>query len=296
MCLILCPPQDPIRRDSKETLALPPINGAVAVSRCVSRTTRDPPIDLKRRQAGEFAGAQGVARTSAKAAASPRQRGRCDLSGHARCPMPRPRRNSGGRPQYRDHARAVADTVFKGSEEGRQWRSCLQSARMRCRQGGQSASGEAASEQIDYEAELAVSSAAKVKYVSKRARITVWGYTIVNEVYGATYRCGTCSGIGQSSTLSARWAMVVDATARRARHTSAAWGDGERDRKRVRASDLCYSHADRDDLARLTLYPAREGATVRTPASAWVCSRKRGSKPGDTVRSDDGSAFSKIRR
>ena len=104
-------------------------------------------------------------------------------------PLPRPRRNLWcvGR-NYRAHAKELQTTVFKNDDAAAridQWPivftkvpDCVVASGAAIR-----LPGKAASEQIDYEAELAVVIGRKGTNISAaRAMDYVWGYTIVNDV------------------------------------------------------------------------------------------------------------------
>ena len=101
-------------------------------------------------------------------------------------PLPRPRRNLWcvGR-NYRAHATELKGTIFTGDERVDQWPivftkvpECVIGDRAPIR-----LPGNAVSEQIDYEAELAVVIGRGGRNIAaSRAMDHVWGYTIVNDV------------------------------------------------------------------------------------------------------------------
>ena len=148
------------------------------------------PIDLKRRHDHvQSRGAQALLDHLAEGNDFPALNGtRLPLAAVTlEAPLPRPRRNLWcvGR-NYRAHAKELQTTVFKGSEAKiDQWPivftkvpECVVAHGAPIR-----LPGAAASEQIDYEAELAVVIGRKGTNISaSRAMDYVWGYTIVNDV------------------------------------------------------------------------------------------------------------------
>ena len=148
------------------------------------------PIDLKDRQEQvQSRGAQALLEHLAEGKNFPAVNGaRLPLSAVTlEAPLPRPRRNLWcvGR-NYRAHAKELQTTVFKGSEAKiDQWPIVFTKVPESVVAPGEAIRlpGKAASEQIDYEAELAVVIGRKgMNIPASRAMDYVWGYTIVNDV------------------------------------------------------------------------------------------------------------------
>ena len=180
-------------------------------------------------------------------------------------PLPRPRRNVWcvGR-NYRAHAQELKGTIFNGDERVDQWPivftkvpDCVIADRVPIR-----LPGPAISEQIDYEAELAVVIGRGGRNIAaSRAMDHVWGYTIVNDVTARDVQKRHVQwDMGKSfDTFCPMGPWLVDVNrARRSRHRVRCWVNDEL-RQDARTSDLIFDIPTLiETISRgITLYPRR---------------------------------------
>jgi len=254
------------------------------------------PIDLRLRQEQvRSRGAQALLEHLAEGGEFPDVNGtRLPISAVTlEAPLPRPRRNLWcvGR-NYRAHAQELQTTVFKGSDAKiDQWPivftkvpECVVAHGDPIRLPGANVS-----EQIDYEAELAVVIGRKGTNISAtRAMDYVWGYTIVNDVTARDVQMRHVQwDMGKSfDTFCPMGPWLVDRTELDGRDTRVRlWVNGEL-RQDARTVDLIFDIPTLiETISRgITLFPGDVIATG-TPAGvgmgmqpqAWL-------KAGDTVR------------
>ncbi len=210
-------------------------------------------------------------------------------------PLPRPRRNVWcvGR-NYRAHAKELQGTIFKGdgndSAEAKidQWPivftkvpECVVATGDPIR-----LPGRAASEQIDYEAELAVVIGRKGTNIpASRAMDHVWGYTIINDVTARDVQIRHHQWVmGKSfDTFCPMGPWMVDATELDAQDTRVRlWVNGEL-RQDARTVDLIFGIPTLiETISRgITLYPGDVIATG-TPAGVGM-----GMQPPTWLKSGD---------
>ena len=207
-------------------------------------------------------------------------------------PLPRPRRNLWcvGR-NYRAHASELKGTIFTGDERVDQWPivftkvpECVIGDRAPIR-----LPGNAVSEQIDYEAELAVVIGRGGRNIAaSRAMDHVWGYTIVNDVTARDIQKRHVQwDMGKSfDTFCPMGPWLVDATEVDGRDTRVRCWVNDELRQDARTTELIFGiPALIETISRgITLYPGDVIATG-TPAGvgmgmqppAWL-------KDGDSVR------------
>jgi 2-keto-4-pentenoate hydratase/2-oxohepta-3-ene-1,7-dioic acid hydratase in catechol pathway len=207
-------------------------------------------------------------------------------------PLPRPRRNVWcvGR-NYRAHAQELKGTIFNGDERVDQWPivftkvpDCVIADRVPIR-----LPGPAISEQIDYEAELAVVIGRGGRNIAaSRAMDHVWGYTIVNDVTARDVQKRHVQwDMGKSfDTFCPMGPWLVDATELDGRDTRVRCWVNDELRQDARTSDLIFGIPMLiETISRgITLFPGDLIATG-TPAGvgmgmqppAWL-------KDGDSVR------------
>jgi 2-keto-4-pentenoate hydratase/2-oxohepta-3-ene-1,7-dioic acid hydratase in catechol pathway len=208
-------------------------------------------------------------------------------------PLPRPRRNLWcvGR-NYRAHAKELQTTVFKGSEAKiDQWPIVFTKVPESVVAPGDAIRlpGKAASEQIDYEAELAVVIGRKgMNIPASRAMDYVWGYTIVNDVTARDVQMRHVQwDMGKSfDTFCPMGPWLVDATELDGQNTRVRlWVNGEL-RQDASTVDLIFNIPTLiETISRgITLYPGDVIATG-TPAGVGMGMQPQTwLKAGDTVR------------
>ena len=229
------------------------------------------PIDLRDRQEQvQSRGAQALLEHLAEGKDFPAVNGtRLPLAAVTlEAPLPRPRRNLWcvGR-NYRAHAKELQGTIFKNDDAAAkidQWPIVFTKVPECVVAPGDAIRlpGKAASEQIDYEAELAVVIGRKGTNIpASRAMDYVWGYTIINDVTARDVQMRHVQwDMGKSfDTFCPMGPWLVDATELDGqRHAGAAVGQRRTATGRAhRGSDLRHSDADRDDLARHHALPGR---------------------------------------
>jgi 2-keto-4-pentenoate hydratase/2-oxohepta-3-ene-1,7-dioic acid hydratase in catechol pathway len=257
------------------------------------------PIDLKRRQEQvQSRGAQALLEHLAEGNDFPAVNGtRLPLSAVTlEAPLPRPRRNLWcvGR-NYRAHAKELQDTIFKNDTDGAakidQWPIVFTKVPECVVAHGDPIRlpGAAASEQIDYEAELAVVIGRKGANIpASRAMDYVWGYTIVNDVTARDVQIRHVQwDMGKSfDTFCPMGPWLVDATELNGRDTRVRlWVNGDL-RQDARTVDLIFDIPTLiETISRgITLYPGDVIATG-TPAGVGMgMNPPTWLKAGDTVR------------
>lgn len=207
-------------------------------------------------------------------------------------PLPRPRRNLWcvGR-NYRAHATELKGTIFTGDERVDEWPIVFTKV-PECVIGDGAPirlPGHAVSEQIDYEAELAVVIGRRGRNIAaSRAMEHVWGYTIVNDVTARDVQKRHVQwDMGKSfDTFCPMGPWLVDATELDGRDTRVRCWVNDELRQDARTSELIFGiPALIETISRgITLFPGDLIATG-TPAGvgmgmqppAWL-------KDGDSVR------------
>jgi 2-keto-4-pentenoate hydratase/2-oxohepta-3-ene-1,7-dioic acid hydratase in catechol pathway len=253
------------------------------------------PLDLRRRtEQVQSRGALALLEHLAEGNALPPAAGaRISLAAVTlEAPLPRPRRNVWcvGR-NYRAHAQELKGTIFKSDERVDQWPivftkvpECVIADGAPIRLPG----GEV-SEQIDYEAELAVVIGRGGRNIgASRAMDHVWGYTIVNDVTARDVQVRHLQwDMGKSfDTFCPMGPWLVDSTELDGRDTRLRCWVNDELRQDARTTDLIFGIPTLiETISRgITLYPGDVIATG-TPAGvgmgmqppAWL-------KGGDTVR------------
>ena len=208
-------------------------------------------------------------------------------------PLPRPRRNLWcvGR-NYRAHAKELTGTIFK-ADDARidQWPivftkvpECVVASGDPIR-----LPGRAVSEQIDYEAELAVVIGHKGTNIpASRAMDHVWGYTIVNDVTSRDVQMRHVQwDMGKSfDTFCPMGPWIVDAAELDGRDTRLRlWVNGEL-RQDARTTDLIFDIPTLiETISRgITLYPGDIVATGTPSGVGMGMQPPSWLKAGDTVR------------
>ncbi len=208
-------------------------------------------------------------------------------------PLPRPRRNLWcvGR-NYRAHAKELAGTIFSGDEKPIDRWPIVFTKVPECVIGPGEAivlPGRSISEQIDYEAELAVViGRGGVNIPASRAMDHVWGYTIVNDVTARDVQQRHVQwDLGKSfDTFCPMGPWLVSADELNGQDTRVrCWVNGEL-RQDGATRDLIFGIPQLiETVSRgITLYPGDLIATGTPAGVGMAMDPPRWLKPGDTVR------------